>query len=166
MIFIYVILFLLIMLLVWDAIKGFRIMFTADASPTEMIARAGFRNPILSFEVQRNVTPPMLTIRLFDIRLLRKNMAAKRKPGGVKKGLRLARSATISSLAISANYGLGDPFYTAMALPAAGAVTRFLPFEQLHVEPDYLSSAPFLSLSGNVTVKFGKTILKYIQSKR
>jgi hypothetical protein len=165
MILIYIFLLLLIVLLVWDAIKGFRIVFTAHASTTEMIARVGFRNPILSFEIQRSVPSPILIIRLFDIRLMRKNMAAKRKPGGAKKGLQLARSANISGLTISADYGLGDPFYTSMALAAVGATAKFLPFEQLDIVPDYLSVSPYLSIRGNVTVKFGKTILKYVQNK-
>ncbi len=165
MIYVYIMLGLLIALLVWDAIIGFRIVFTAHASATEMTARVGLQRPILSFELQRNVPSPILIIHLFGIRLIRKVMTTKRKPGGVNKGLRLASAVNISRLVVSADYGLGDPFHTAMILPAAGALARFLPFEQLDVDPDYLSIEPFLSIRGNATVKFGKTIIKYIQKR-
>ncbi len=166
MVFLYIILALLVVLFVWDMMKGIRIVFTAHASPTEMIARVGIQRPVLSFELQRNApSSPMLNIHLFGIRLIRKAMVAKRKPGGFQKGLRLARAATISRLVVSADYSLGDPFNTAMALPAAGALARFLPFEQLEVEPDYLSVEPFLFIRGNATIKFGETILKYIRKR-
>ena len=130
-----------------------------------MVARIGIRRPTLSVEFQSNTFPPTFTIRLFGICLLRKDMAAKWKPGGAKKGLLLARSAAISRLAVSASYGLGDPFLTAMALPAASAVAKVLPFEKLDAEPDYLSADPYLSIRGNATIKMGKTIRRYLKNK-
>lgn len=165
MIVVIILLALLACLLIWDWTRGFHLTITAYATAQQITADVGFHRPILSIEIQMDTLTPATCIRLLGVRILKKKQANNRKPGSEKMGFRLARSASISGVGVSVSYGLDDPFSTAMAFAAAGVSSRFCSFDRLDVEPDFLSTSQYLSIQANATVKFGKTILNYIQNK-
>lgn len=161
MILLYIILLLLIFLIVYDLVRGIRVKIHAILTSNTMKMNISALNSLIRAVVDLESGTPYLTVyllraRLFSVRLVR-NKASHMG--------RMAQNIKIENLDVSASYGFNDPFITAMASGALGALASFFRINSLVLAPNFMSDEQYALMDASANIKVGHTIWGYLTNK-
>ncbi len=160
-----VVLFVVILLLIYDFWRGYRVSVRANLCGDSLDAHILFLTPLFDIFMRIQDGVPVVHIAVFRRDLLKIPLE---KKGHAHKGIsavRLARSVELCHIAVETRFGFSDPFSTAMACAAAGAAARIFPVDSFLLEPAFFPDTAHLNLDAHARVKVGKTILNYLKNK-
>ncbi len=161
MILLYIILLLLIFLIVYDLVRGIRVNMHAVLNSNTMKMHISALNSLIRVVVDMENGTPYLTVYLLRARLFSVKLA--RKKASHMCGM--AKNIKIENLDVSASYGFNDPFMTAMASGAFGALASLFRINSLVLAPNFMSDEQYALMDASANIKVGHTIWGYLTNK-
>ena len=160
MVFLLILLFLILVIGILLYAIPFQISFLLDTDRTDLHARCRWLYPFVEIRADMIRFAPRISVFLFK----KKVYSKVQQPGEKRKSrlIRYLRHLSLQDTQINAEYGLGDPFETAIAnvlFHAAHSLTGGV-FES---RPDYASDHAYVIVRGQSDLYVGKTVLNALQ---
>lgn len=159
MVLLLIILAILLLLVVLLFTVKSKVDFIFNSTNSDMHATLFWLYPLLKSVITRENDGFILTVYLFNKRILTKKMNRKQNASGNGN---IFRSLNPTDIHVDTQYGFRDPFVTGLAGSAITLVSEFFNVESLHQKPDYLAINDYISLDATAKLNLGHSLMKLI----
>lgn len=135
-----------------------RIDLVLDSTSSDIHATLFWLYPMVKSVVQKTGNRFVLTVYLFNKRVLCREIDQSEKPSGSTAIGRLKPT----DIHVETNYGFRDPFVTGLAISAVTLVCEFFKVESLLQKPDFLAANDYFNLNVTARLNLGQSLLKLI----
>lgn len=155
----YALLFLLILLIVVDQVRGVRLQLSAQLEAENVKLEVALLYPFLKVTIKPHNERLETKICIFGIEIVRPLRKKKRI-----NPQKLVRSLHASNLEVFAAYSLADPFSTGAVFGALNFLMSFYPnIKNAELCPDFCATDTYLRLNASVDIQVGHTIVDYLR---
>jgi len=152
----FVIVLLLTILLFTVALK---INLIFDTANSDMNLTVRWLYPLLKSVIAREDNRFVLTVYLFNKRILSKQINRKQNVSANKN---ILRSLKPTDIHVNTQYGFRNPFVTGLTCSLVGMVSQFFNVESLRQKPDFLAANDYISLDATAKLNLGNSLMKLI----
>ncbi len=135
-----------------------RIDLVLDSTSSDVHATLFWLYPLVKSVVQKTGNSFILTVYLFNKRLLTREFDRSEKSSGSTAISRLDPT----DIHVETRYGFRDPFITGLAVGAVTLACEFFKVESLYQQPDFLAANDYFNLNATAKLNLGQSLLKLI----
>ena len=135
------------------------INFNFDSTNSDMHLTLRWLSPLLRSEVARKGNGFIMTVYLFNKRILTKQIKRNQNAAGNRN---ILRSLKPTDIHVNTQYGFRDPSVTGLACGTISAVSQFFAVESLRQRPDFLAINDYVSLDATAKLNLGHSLMKLI----
>lgn len=135
-----------------------RIDLVLDSNSSDVHATLFWLYPLVKSVVQKTDNRFVLTVYLFNKRLLIREFDRSEKSSGSAAIGRL----NPTDIHVETSYGFRDPFVTGLAVSAVTLACKFFKVESLYQRPDFLAANDYFNLNATARLNLGQSLLKLI----
>lgn len=135
------------------------INFNFNSDNQDMKLTMHWLHPLLKSIVVRKDSIFVMTIYLFDKKMLEKQINRKQNARGNRN---IINSLNPTDIHVYTQYGFRDPFVTGFACSAITMLAGFFKVESLRLIPDFLASDDYIRLNATAKLNLGHSLMKLI----
>ena len=154
------VLFLLIGILILSPLPV-KCVFHMGSETTHL--KASLYDPLFNLRGELMHNRPVISVRIFNIRVWRKALGGKGEKG---QGMKWMRAADVSGIKVKARYSLMNPFATGLASVLAGMAASMANVERFEFSPDFISLDSYIHVEAKAHINIGNTIINFAENKK
>lgn len=116
-------------------------------------------SPFIKGKIQKFDNENIITVYLFNRQILQKPL--KKAVPKFKNNIERLKRIRPEYIGLHASYGTEDPSTTGIIYGAINAVSSYIDFDELHLEPDFLAEDSFFNMKGIIKLNLLKVIRNY-----
>jgi len=136
-----------------------KIIFHLDSTTSELNLTLLWLSPFLRSELSPEGNKLILEVFVFNKRILKKAIEAKKKPTRNKSFIRNIHPTDIN---VNMQYGFRDPYFIGLVSSAVSMITQLFNVESLDQKPDFVAFDNYVSMDATAKLNLGRTLLKLI----
>ena len=152
--FVFIIIAIFIILLFLIAL---RIKLIFDSDRTDINMTLSWLNPVFKALVTVQDTKPILTLYLFNKRILNRTF---KKGQNKPRAMNIVKLINPKNINVNAYYGFKDPFTTGIACGVINIASQFINIDSINHIPDFMTTNDYIYLDATAKVNLGATIIR------
>lgn len=116
-------------------------------------------NPFIKGRIQKFDDKNIITVYLFDKKIIQRPL--NKSITNLKDKIGHLKRIKPEYIGVHASYGAEDPSITGMIYGAISAVSSYIDFDELHLEPDFLAESSFFNMKGIIKLNLLNVIMNY-----
>jgi len=132
---------------------------TFNSTDSDMHVTLLWLYPLLKSVITRENARLVMTVYLFNKRIVTKQINRKQKLSGEENILKRFNPTDIR---VDTQYGFRDPFVTGLACSAITMVSKFFNVKSINQRPDFLAVNDYINLDATAKLNLGRSLMKLI----
>jgi uncharacterized SAM-binding protein YcdF (DUF218 family) len=125
--------------------------------------KASLYDPFFKLRGELKQNRPVISVRIFNIRVWQKALGGKREKGN---GMEWVRAADVSNIQMETRYSLMNPFATGLASGFVGIAASMANVETFEFYPDFISLESYIHVEAAARINIGNTMVNFAENKR